>query len=152
MADLENMQHSISEIFRNARSDIMAEDSDSESVWTDLESEEEEEDEEDEVYEEEDEEDDVLRAHHETLASPCFELPNQIEPCAICFEDIKMINMMVTRCGHIFHASCMCVAISTKPNCPMCRTELVCSHTEKKILEEEEVEVSWTIDRTPAFV
>jgi len=46
----------------------------------------------------------------------------------------------------------MFVAISTNPNCPMCRTELVCSHTEKKILEEEEVEVSWTIDRTPAFV
>lgn len=137
------MQQSISEIFRNANEDIMAEEEhdDGESVWTDYESESEEAEEDDD----EEDEEDVFYAHHETLAEPCFELSKQFDPCAICFEDIKMVNMMVTRCGHVFHASCMFVAIATNHNCPLCRTELICSHS-------EEVVVSWTIDRTPTLV
>ena len=163
MCELVNIERHIFDIFRDVQSDIMNEpdivaeeltssteldgaQDDGESVWTDYESEEDED-------EDEESEDDGFYACHETLAKPCFELEKQFDPCAICFEDIKMVNMMVTRCGHIFHASCMFEAIAASPNCPLCRTELVCScpsESSSAETEEAEVVVAWTIDRTPS--
>ena len=65
---------------------------------------------------------------HEIIGAPAFDMPANvaIDPCAICFENIdQMINVVVNRCGHSFHASCMFEALEHGPGCPMCRCQLV---------------------------
>jgi len=64
---------------------------------------------------------------HETTAQPIFVLPEGITlgECPICYDEIKMINMTVTRCGHVFHASCAFECLERRIDCPMCRTQLV---------------------------
>ena len=124
------------------------------TVWTDYDSEEEEDDEETFIE---------PCNCHEIVAEPCFEVAKTFDPCAICFEDIKTVNMTVTRCGHVFHASCMFEAIVKNENCPLCRTQLINKelgddeeeqeqeNNDDAVEEEdeEEVRVSWTIDRRP---
>ena len=36
-----------------------------------------------------------------------------------------MVNMCVTRCGHVFHASCAFDSLERRIDCPLCRTQLV---------------------------
>lgn len=174
MKDIAVIEQHIFSVFQNAHADIMNEpvssgsalvkDDDEESVWTDYDSAEENEENEEG---EEDFADIVMCNCHEILAEPCFAAPRPFDPCAICFEDIKMVNITVTRCGHVFHASCMFEAIAAKSCCPLCRTQLVNDggdyyeeedeedddeHQEEDEVEDEEedeVIVSWTIDRTP---
>jgi len=64
---------------------------------------------------------------HETTAQPIFALPEGITlgECPICYDEIKMINMTVTRCGHVFHASCAFECLEHRIDCPLCRTQLV---------------------------
>ncbi len=65
---------------------------------------------------------------HEITGKAIFDMPTDttIEPCPICFENIdQMINVVVNRCGHAFHASCMFEALEHAPGCPMCRCQLV---------------------------
>ena len=177
MKHLAVVEQHIFSVFQNAHADIMnepvysdaaeeapAKDDDEESVWTDYDSSEEEEGEEGQGGEE------AIKVElcncHETLAEPCFATPSPFDPCAICFEDIKMVNVTVTRCGHVFHASCMFEAIAAKSCCPLCRTQLVNGFEddeddyeeeeddEEIIIEDEEddmeeVVVSWVIDRRP---
>jgi hypothetical protein len=180
MKDLAVVEQHIFGVFQNAHLDIMnepvysgsgsgsaeaapAKDDDEESVWTDYDSA--EEDEEGESDSGEDERTVILCNCHETLVEPCFDVPKPFDPCAICFEEIKMVNVTVTRCGHVFHASCMFEAIAAKSCCPLCRTQLVnnsgddedSDYEEDEIVEDEddegedmeEVIVSWVIDRTP---
>jgi hypothetical protein len=61
----------------------------------------------------------------EVIAKPLFEAPIKLGECCICFEDMEMVNFMVTRCGHAFHASCMFRTLEMNDNCPMCRTQLI---------------------------
>ena len=80
---------------------------------------------------------------HEIVGKSVFELPPDLvfEPCPICFENIdKMINVVVNRCGHAFHASCMFEALDHAPGCPMCRVQLVQDYDEESDGEEEEEE------------
>jgi hypothetical protein len=79
--------------------------------------------------EQEEQEGDVVHINcHEITGKPVFCMPVDatIDPCAICFENIdQMVNVVVNRCGHAFHASCMFEALEHGPGCPMCRCQLV---------------------------
>jgi hypothetical protein len=51
---------------------------------------------------------------------------SEITCCSICLEDVP-IGTKPTKCGHVFHATCM-NTWKTQPGghtCPMCRTELI---------------------------
>ena len=56
---------------------------------------------------------------------PLFEAPVQLGYCPICYEELKMIDFTVTKCGHTFHSSCVFRALEENAGCPMCRCELV---------------------------
>ena len=43
------------------------------------------------------------------------------DDCPICMEDLKQTDLLVTRCGHQFHGTCMLRHMKTHDNCPMCR-------------------------------
>jgi hypothetical protein len=61
------------------------------------------------------------------LVEPLFALPCgfAFSECAICYEPIEMVNVTVTTCGHVFHASCAFKALDRADCCPMCRHQLV---------------------------
>jgi hypothetical protein len=47
------------------------------------------------------------------------------EPCPVCWDDMAIINLTVTRCGHVFHTSCLFQSFSVRERrleCPLCRT------------------------------
>jgi Ring finger domain len=44
--------------------------------------------------------------------------------CTICFRPLELVNLSITRCGHIFHVSCLDTALQYNPCCPHCRTQL----------------------------
>lgn len=58
--------------------------------------------------------------------------------CPICYEQLNMINVTVTRCGHVMHSSCVFTALENAPCCPMCRTQLMREVEEDEDDEEEE--------------
>jgi hypothetical protein len=63
---------------------------------------------------------------HEVLAKAICEMPQQIKgECPICWEDMNMVNLTITRCGHTFHSSCLIEANMTLDNCPLCRVQLL---------------------------
>ena len=62
---------------------------------------------------------------HKSIAQPLFELPIHLDQCAICYEELSMVNITVTRCGHTFHSSCVFNALEYGEHCPMCRTQLI---------------------------
>jgi hypothetical protein len=58
-------------------------------------------------------------------ATTCQPINNEtFGECPICYEQLNMINITVTRCGHTMHSSCIFTALETTDNCPMCRTQL----------------------------
>jgi len=61
------------------------------------------------------------------LVAPLFALPCgfQFPECAICYEQIDMVNVTVTTCGHTFHSSCAFKALENNDCCPMCRHQLL---------------------------
>jgi hypothetical protein len=61
------------------------------------------------------------------LVEPLFALPCgfQFPECAICYEQIEMVNVTVTTCGHAFHSSCAFKALENNDCCPMCRHQLL---------------------------
>jgi uncharacterized protein YbaR (Trm112 family) len=76
------------------------------------------------------------------LVKPLFALPcGFVFPeCAICYEQIEMVNVTVTTCGHSFHASCSFKALDRTNCCPLCRHQLVEDEEEEKEDEEDEQE------------
>jgi len=78
---------------------------------------------EEEEEKEEEEECDVTKA----LVPPLFAIPCgvDIDNCPICFDKIESVNMCITTCGHVFHASCAFAALEPHNVCPMCRHTLV---------------------------
>lgn len=56
---------------------------------------------------------------------PLFESPIPLGECPICYEELKMIDFTVTKCGHTFHSSCMFQALAQNLDCPMCRCQLL---------------------------
>ena len=61
---------------------------------------------------------------HELLAEP-VQCCSTYGECPICYDELNMINITVTRCGHIMHSSCIFTSLETCPSCPMCRTQLM---------------------------
>lgn len=51
----------------------------------------------------------------------CVEEPCQTHDCPICMEDLKQTDLLITRCGHQFHGTCMLQHMKKHDNCPMCR-------------------------------
>lgn len=44
--------------------------------------------------------------------------------CPVCYNLLEMRNLTITRCGHVFHASCLFDSLKRKNKCPMCRGNL----------------------------
>jgi hypothetical protein len=65
---------------------------------------------------------------------PLFEAPIPLGECPICYEELKMIDFTVTKCGHTFHSSCVFKAMEQNVDCPMCRCQLL------EVQEDEEDE------------
>jgi len=47
------------------------------------------------------------------------------ENCVICFRELQLIDITVTRCGHVYHASCLNTSLNYNTNCPTCRLQLM---------------------------
>ena len=58
----------------------------------------------------------------ETNAAQMNALTNDC--CAICMEDIYD-QLCVTKCGHMFHTTCMLQCFQRKNECPLCRAKLI---------------------------
>ena len=61
---------------------------------------------------------------------------NKPDECAICLKTVdKNSDLFITKCGHVFHGSCMLRWASsqkdqrTEPLCPLCRSDLGISKT-----------------------
>ena len=80
----------------------------------------------DQVEEEEEKEEEKEKEKcniHEPTANP---LSGQtFGECPVCYEELNMINVTITRCGHVMHSSCIFTALEASPCCPMCRTQLM---------------------------
>jgi len=76
------------------------------------------------------------------LVEPLFALPCgfQFPECAICYEQIEMVNVTVTTCGHAYHSSCVFKALERSDTCPMCRHQLVSS------ISDDESEYESSVD------
>lgn len=44
--------------------------------------------------------------------------------CSVCLCDISCADRYTTKCGHIFHRSCMEEWLQHKKECPMCRSSV----------------------------
>ena len=73
---------------------------------------------------------------HELLAEP-IQCCSTYGECPICYDELNMINITVTRCGHIMHSSCIFTSLETYPSCPMCRTQLMRDDEEEDEDQEE---------------
>ena len=51
----------------------------------------------------------------------CANEPCSADNCAICMEDLTSVDLMITRCGHQFHSTCMITHLKRQDNCPLCR-------------------------------
>jgi len=78
------------------------------------------------------------------LVEPLFALPCgfQFPECAICYEQIEMVNVTVTTCGHTFHSSCAFKALENNDCCPMCRHQLIAEPVD----DESEGEYEESVD------
>lgn len=48
------------------------------------------------------------------------------DKCSICLEQLESTNLVITKCGHCFHGSCIFKMVKTdKCYCPICRTNLL---------------------------
>jgi hypothetical protein len=79
------------------------------------------------VVEEEDELESVTETCecniHEITGNPIAE--KDLGECPICYDQLSMINLTITRCGHAMHSSCMFMALEKADCCPMCRTQVM---------------------------
>jgi len=51
----------------------------------------------------------------------CVLQPCSTDSCAICLDKLSSVDLLVTRCGHQFHGTCMIQHFKKKNNCPLCR-------------------------------
>jgi len=93
-------------------------------------------DDESEAWAEEESKEEVAEKEPEPEKPPLFEAPIPLGECPICYEELKMIDFTVTKCGHTFHSSCVFKAMEQNVDCPMCRCQLL------EVQEEDEYEES----------
>jgi uncharacterized protein YbaR (Trm112 family) len=95
-------------------------------------------DDESEAWAEEESEEQV--AEPEPEREPLFEAPIPLGECPICYEELKMIDFTVTKCGHTFHSSCMFQALANNLDCPMCRCQLLVVQEDEEDEDQEDDE------------
>jgi len=52
------------------------------------------------------------------------ELNSSFEKCALCYEEYTNRNIVITECGHKYHAQCLMMHARRHTECPMCLTAL----------------------------
>jgi hypothetical protein len=80
----------------------------------------------------------VTSTHIDTPATPiihfpvitkelveCVAKPCHADECPICMETLKLVDTFTTRCGHMFHGTCMLIHTQRNDSCPMCRGNLI---------------------------
>ena len=55
----------------------------------------------------------------------CVDKPCHIDECPICMEDLLSTDTFTTRCGHMFHGTCMLIHTKLHDSCPLCRGVLI---------------------------
>jgi hypothetical protein len=88
---------------------------------------------------EQEEEQEQQQQKEEKERPELFKAPIDLGDCPICFEELKMIDITVTKCGHTFHSSCIFRSLEQNGDCPMCRNTLIDS-TDSDDEDEEEQE------------
>lgn len=53
--------------------------------------------------------------------APMVDTPCISDDCPICMDSLLKTDLFTTRCGHMFHGSCMITHLKLHNNCPMCR-------------------------------
>ena len=71
-----------------------------------------------------------MRDYSAPLAQATGPEPTATEPvaeteCPICMEPLTKTNHIVGKCGHQFHASCLCQSLRQTNACPCCRQQVV---------------------------
>jgi hypothetical protein len=99
-------------------------------------------DDESEAWAEEESEEQVAEPEPEPEPErePLFESPIPLGECPICYEELKMIDFTVTKCGHTFHSSCMFQALANNLDCPMCRCQLLAVQEDEEEEDQEDDE------------
>jgi len=97
-------------------------------------------DDESEAWAEEESEEQVAEPEPEPEPErePLFESPIPLGECPICYEELKMIDFTVTKCGHTFHSSCMFQALANNLDCPMCRCQLLVVQEDEEDEDQED--------------
>lgn len=54
----------------------------------------------------------------------CVTRPCHTTECAICMEPLQTVDTITTRCGHMYHGTCMFQHIKNNDSCPLCRGTL----------------------------
>jgi hypothetical protein len=62
------------------------------------------------------------------------------DECPICYEMIKNVNFVVTKCNHKFCMPCLLKVFQQNNTCPCCRSELIADSQYRKLHYEEEEE------------
>ena len=47
-----------------------------------------------------------------------------MDDCTICSEPLAVPGASLTKCGHVFHTSCLERWFDQKPLCPLCKTKV----------------------------
>ena len=71
-----------------------------------------------------------MRNYRAPIAQATGPEPTASEPieettCPICMEPLTKTNHIVGKCGHQFHASCLCLNLANTNACPCCRQKIV---------------------------
>ena len=69
----------------------------------------------------------VNEFENKSIKTTVNEFENNI--CSICLDNIGKIDIMITKCNHVFCASCMLKHSKISDTCPLCRTVLIEQHT-----------------------
>ena len=62
----------------------------------------------------------VIKTLVQIVDTPCH-----IDECPICMEDLLSTDTFTTRCGHMFHGTCMLIHTKLHDSCPLCRGVLI---------------------------
>jgi hypothetical protein len=67
--------------------------------------------------------------------------------CSICLDLLELNNQLaVTKCGHLFHHSCVSRWVSLKSSCPYCRVALTSSQVTKAYVGESDQQGGAAVD------
>jgi hypothetical protein len=74
--------------------------------------------------------DNQFKNNHNNISSDSLQSLNHLviripkDECCICFESIEKKNLIITKCNHIYHLSCLLKSLLKSNLCPLCRCEI----------------------------